>query len=78
MLEIKYNGVSLNGIEGEYLTHTGLSFNDPDKAIANYYFKKGQELEKQGKKAEAKKNFDRAVKMIRTALKRAEEGKYKK
>ena len=46
--------------------------------LANYYFNKGQELERQGKKAEAKKAYDRAAKMLRTALKRASEGKYDK
>lgn len=47
-------------------------------ALANYYYKKGKELEKQGKKAEAKKYYNRAGKMLATALKRAKEGKYKK
>lgn len=47
-------------------------------ALANYYFKKGQELEKQGKKEEARKYYDRATKMLKTALKKAAEGKYKK
>lgn len=47
-------------------------------ALANYYYKKGEELEAQGKKAEAKKMYDRAASMLKTALKKAQEGKYKK
>ncbi len=46
--------------------------------LANYYFNKGKELEKAGKKAEAKACYDRAAKMLRTALKRAQEGYYDK
>ena len=46
-------------------------------ALANYYFNKAKELEKQGKKAEAKKYYDRASKMLKTVLKKAAEGKYK-
>ena len=44
--------------------------------LANYYFNKGKELEKQGKTKEAKKNYDRAAKMLKTALQRVKEGKY--
>ena len=46
--------------------------------LANYYFNKGEELEKAGKKVEAKANYDRAAKMLRTALKRVSEGYYDK
>ena len=46
-------------------------------ALANYYYKKGKEYEKQGKKKLAQKNYDRAMKMLKTALKKAKEGKYK-
>ncbi len=45
--------------------------------LANYYFKKGKELEKQGKTAEAKKMYDRAAKMLKTAMNKAKDGKYK-
>jgi len=47
-------------------------------ALASYYFNKGKELEKQGKKAEAKKYYERSSKMLVTAFKKAKEGKYKK
>lgn len=47
-------------------------------ALANYYFNKAKELERQGRKAEAKKYYERASKMLKTALSKAAEGKYKK
>ena len=40
-------------------------------------FKKGEEAEKAGNKKEAKKNYDRAGKMLKTALNNAAAGKYK-
>ena len=46
--------------------------------LANYWFNKGKDYEKAGNKVEAKKCYDRAAKMLKTALKRVEEGKYVK
>ncbi len=45
--------------------------------LANYWFNKGKEYEADGNKVEANKCYDRAAKMLRTALKRVEEDKYK-
>jgi len=46
--------------------------------LVNYYRKLGDEALRAGRKAEANKHYARAAKMVKTAIKREQEGKYDK